>query len=61
MKNNYVKKIEGNNPLKVADSSSVGFSNDQVKGLSTEFNLAFAKWEKKRGIKEKNFNQRKYK
>ena len=36
---------------KVTDISSIGYTDEQIRGLSSDFNKAYAKWEKRRGFK----------
>ncbi|MAG59214.1 hypothetical protein CMO96_00270 [Candidatus Woesebacteria bacterium] len=56
--NNKVKASNDSSHKAVSDTSSAGYSDKQIKGLSSEFNRAFAKWEKKRGLKSNKFNRK---
>ena len=40
---------------KVTDVSSMGYTDEQIRGLSSDFNKAYEKWEKRRGLKRTNF------
>ena len=56
--NNRVRTL-GDNPLSAAsDMSLMGYSDEEIKGLSSEFNRAYDEWEKRRGLVRKKFNHK---